>query len=398
MGCLLLINHSSSTADWNNSIKTLKSKILTLLCLACTPMIMLSCSKSDSDISDIKVTEVSLDKTSLELLEGDSETLTATVLPEDATDARIVWTSDKPDIADVDQTGKVTAVKMGTAVITVIAEDGSKSAGCVVTVTDGDVSALVEPSFAQVLKQKGYIADAARIMKSELLEITELDIQGAYDKLGPITSLKGIEFMTNLTYLDARYNRISGAVDFGENKGYTYIRLGDNSDLTSVDVRNMLSLKNLKINDTKIASLDLSGSTNIDNLEISGWKSDSFDFDLPNLAVLVAYRSGFTSFDASKYPKLTTLSLSNNKSLTSVKLNYPELVSLPVESCKLKTLDISGSPKLRDFHCSFNPGEGGKFVVTVWKGFTRTSAMTAAGHTWTCDDGSTAMLEYREKQ
>ena len=81
------------------------------------------------------VTGVTLDPTSLSLFTGDTATLTATVEPENATNKNVTWSSDKPEVATVEN-GKVTAVKEGTATITVTAQDGSGvSTSCSVTVT-----------------------------------------------------------------------------------------------------------------------------------------------------------------------------------------------------------------------------------------------------------------------
>ena len=80
----------------------------------------------------VAVTSVALNKTELTLTEGDSETLTATVKPDDATDKTVTWTTSDASIATVDANGKVTAVKAGLATIT--AKAGDKSATCTVTV------------------------------------------------------------------------------------------------------------------------------------------------------------------------------------------------------------------------------------------------------------------------
>ena len=80
------------------------------------------------------VTSVSLDKTTLTLTAGESETLTATIAPENADDKSVTWTSSAPDVATVDANGKVTAVKAGVATITVTTNDGGKTATCAVTV------------------------------------------------------------------------------------------------------------------------------------------------------------------------------------------------------------------------------------------------------------------------
>ena len=79
------------------------------------------------------VESVSLDKTSVELTEGDSTTLTATVTPDNATNRSVTWTSSDESVATVTE-GKVTAVKAGSATVTVTTEDGGKTAICDVTV------------------------------------------------------------------------------------------------------------------------------------------------------------------------------------------------------------------------------------------------------------------------
>ena len=82
----------------------------------------------------VNVTEVTLDRTELTLTEGETETLTATVRPDNADNRKVTWISDKTDVATVDGAGKVTAVKAGEAVVTVTTEDGGKTATCKVTV------------------------------------------------------------------------------------------------------------------------------------------------------------------------------------------------------------------------------------------------------------------------
>ena len=88
---------------------------------------------------EIKVTGVKLNKSETSILVGGNETLTATVLPEDATNQKVTWKSDKPEIATVDANGKVTGVKAGEATITVTTEDGGKTATCKVTVSDTEI-------------------------------------------------------------------------------------------------------------------------------------------------------------------------------------------------------------------------------------------------------------------
>lgn len=97
-----------------------------------------SCSKDDEEKKDdpvsVEVTEVTLNKTALTLVVDSSETLTATVKPDNADDKTITWTTSNAAKVTV-ANGIVTAVAEGSAKI--IATVGSKSDTCVVTVVAG---------------------------------------------------------------------------------------------------------------------------------------------------------------------------------------------------------------------------------------------------------------------
>ena len=86
----------------------------------------------------VPVSQITLNKAEASISVGNSETLTATVAPENATIKALTWASSDEDVATVAPDGTVTAVKVGTATITATATDGSgKSATCTVTVIGG---------------------------------------------------------------------------------------------------------------------------------------------------------------------------------------------------------------------------------------------------------------------
>lgn len=95
-----------------------------------------ACKSDDDDDDDVPVTGVSLDKTSAELEVGGAPlTLTATVAPDTATNKNVSWSSSDVKVATVEN-GTVTAVAVGTAVITVKTADGGKEATCTITVKE----------------------------------------------------------------------------------------------------------------------------------------------------------------------------------------------------------------------------------------------------------------------
>ena len=94
------------------------------------------------------VSSVTLDKEAITIYIGESTKLTATVLPENATDKTVSWSSSNVLVADVSQDGVVHAFAAGTSTITAMA--GGKSATCVVTVLTPVSSVTLEPTSCQV--------------------------------------------------------------------------------------------------------------------------------------------------------------------------------------------------------------------------------------------------------
>lgn len=80
----------------------------------------------------IPVQSVSLDKTTLQLPIGEKYLFTATIVPENATNSKMTWTSSDDEVVTVTDEGEITAIKAGAATITVTTEDGGKTAECAV--------------------------------------------------------------------------------------------------------------------------------------------------------------------------------------------------------------------------------------------------------------------------
>ena len=85
-------------------------------------------------------TDITLNKSELSLEAGSSETLVATVTPSDVNHS-VTWTSSNPSVATVDQNGKVTAMRYGSANITAKTADGTNlTASCQVTIFSNEQS------------------------------------------------------------------------------------------------------------------------------------------------------------------------------------------------------------------------------------------------------------------
>ena len=94
-----------------------------------------SCSVTVS-AATIPVTSISLNKTSLSMSVGETQMLTATVLPSNATNQAVNWSSSNSLVATVSSIGLVTAIAAGSATITVTSSDGAKTAFCTVAVSE----------------------------------------------------------------------------------------------------------------------------------------------------------------------------------------------------------------------------------------------------------------------
>lgn len=84
--------------------------------------------------SVINVTGISVNPTNLTLSIGDSQKLTFTITPADATDKTVTWSTNAPSTGSVDQDGTIHALGLGGAVIKVKTTDGNFEAACMVTV------------------------------------------------------------------------------------------------------------------------------------------------------------------------------------------------------------------------------------------------------------------------
>lgn len=156
---------------------------------------------------DVLVESVKLSSSSLSIMVGEEATLTATVLPENATNVAVSWTSGNTAVATVAD-GVVTGVSEGSATISVITEDGSKTASCLVTVSDYHAtSVVVSPAEKQELKKGETVQLSATVSPDNAINKSVTWSSSDYavanvDANGLVTAVGGGEATITATTVD----------------------------------------------------------------------------------------------------------------------------------------------------------------------------------------------------
>lgn len=134
-------NATNQELTWRSSNSTIARVSQSGKVTALKPgTVTITCSSSDGVQATctvkcvIGVEAVELNKSSVTLSKGKTTTLKATIEPKDATIKDVTWSSSDKSIATVDENGKVTAIKKGTAIITCKTKQGGYKAACVVNV------------------------------------------------------------------------------------------------------------------------------------------------------------------------------------------------------------------------------------------------------------------------
>jgi hypothetical protein len=133
------------------------------------------------------VTGVTVEPDSLSFSIGDTAILTAIVTPENA-DSTVTWSSSAANIATVSATGKVTAISLGTAVITATTRDGSKTATCEVRVRPRSFTWKIDNGVLTISGQcpmPDYVYDySSAPWYSQRSEITSIVINNGIESIG----------------------------------------------------------------------------------------------------------------------------------------------------------------------------------------------------------------------
>ena len=194
---------------------------------------------------NIPTTGVTVTPTNQTINVGNTFTITPTVTPDNATDKSVIWTSSDDTIATVDDNGKVTALKEGTATITATTNDGGFTASCVITVVkrEGRVTGItVTPisktaTVGEIFFVTPYITPVDAEDKSVTWSSSNPSI-ATVDSNGKVTTIKegvvtitattndgGLKATCTVTVVDSTvdvhrfYNPISGEHLFTSNDG-----------------------------------------------------------------------------------------------------------------------------------------------------------------------------------
>jgi uncharacterized protein YjdB len=224
---------------------------------------------------------IELNKQSLSLKSGKSETLTATISPENATDKNITWTSSDEKVATVDSNGKVTGVAEGTATITATAADGSEAKGsCTVTVT-------ASTSTSNPSGDKGTVDNKNVSVKSIKLDKTTANLNNGKTVLLKATvspsnaTNKAVKWKSSNTKV-AKVDKNGKVTAVGKGKAKITCTTKDGSKTASCNIIVKQLVTKIKLNKTKATikkgkTLTLKATvapTNANNKKVK-WKSSN---------------------------------------------------------------------------------------------------------------------------
>ncbi|ATW24908.1 Ig-like domain-containing protein [Candidatus Formimonas warabiya] len=198
--------------------------------------------------ADVAVNGVKLNDSNLTLSKGNTYQLKAAVSPDTATNTTVFWSSDAPGVVSVDTEGLVSAKNIGSAVISVMTEDGSFTARCQITVSD------TAPSFSDI---------ANNWAKKDIESMIGLNFITGYDDgtFRPNNTITRAEFLSILirvlektqniqlqsdnTFTDTAghwaKDYISTAVKLNITTGYDDAKFGPNDKITREQIAVMLA-------------------------------------------------------------------------------------------------------------------------------------------------------------
>ncbi len=277
----------------------------------------------------IAVTSITLNKSKLPLIEGESETLVATVKPDNATNKTVTWTSSDVSIASVSGSGKVIAIKEGTTVIT--AQAGDKQAVCVV-----EVSKMVIPVTAITLNKNTLALEKG---KYETLVATVSPLN-ATDKTVTWSS-------SNTQVVSVDQNGLVIALASGS--ALITAKAGDKTATCSVTVT--VPVESITLSDATLTLVEEQSATLMATIypadatdKTVTWSSNNVAVATVNNGKVTAIKAGTATITATAGNKTATCAVTVNKKyidVTSITLNK---TTLPLTKGDSEILEATVNP------------------------------------------------------
>ena len=222
----------------------------------------------------VGVSDVTLNKTSLNLVTGDSESLVSTIIPSNATNKNVEWISGNTEVATVDTNGKVTAISAGSATITVKTKDGAKVATCKVTVKKpiviNDINEHWAESTIRDFISNGYINGYDDNTFRPNNSITRAEFIKIFNKYFELNKKSGKTFNDTSTHWAK--DEIDIAVTHGVINGYPDNTFRPNEPITREQAAKIIS-NYKKIEDDNFDKLNKYK----DAINVSSWAKDSVE-------------------------------------------------------------------------------------------------------------------------
>ena len=154
------------------------------------------------EIGGVYASSISLNKSSAVLSNGESLQLIATVLPDNATNKSVIWTSSNNSVATVNSNGLVTAKSVGTALIMAQTTDGSNlSASCSITVTNNTNISFADPKVKAICVQNWDTNGDGELSKAEAAAVQNIGF--VFKGNTEIKSFDEFQYFTGHYYLSS---------------------------------------------------------------------------------------------------------------------------------------------------------------------------------------------------
>jgi Leucine-rich repeat (LRR) protein len=169
-----------------------------------------------------------------------------------------------------------------------------------------------------------------------------------------IKDLKGLEYFSNLVWLNCRDNNIS-TLDLSNLANLEELDCSNNN-ISTLDLSSLANLEELDCRDNNsLDEIDVSNNINLTSMDVSNNSLDEIDISKnTELASFLCHHNNITGLETSKNVKLDYLYCTGNDLSTIDLSNNKVLRTLNIRDCNLTELDVSNNPELSSFSCGDN--------------------------------------------